>query len=75
MPKLGATPRTVTTVRLTRVGRKALERLADRLGQSQAGIIERAVRELAKREKIDLSDLDAEAQAEQADQAGGEGDE
>ncbi len=52
-------PRVVTTVRLTPEGRRALDLLAERMGMTQAATIELAVRNLAKRERIDLSDTDA----------------
>ncbi len=51
-------PRVVTTVRLTPEGRRALDILAERMGMTQAATIELAVRNLAKRERIDLSEAE-----------------
>ena len=56
--------------RISVVGKAILESLTDKLGTSQAAVVEMALRRLAEREGIRIKDLEQELRAETQKGAG-----
>ena len=51
--KKGADPKMKTSIQISEEGKRLLELLSKRLGVSQSAIMELAIREKAKREKVE----------------------